>query len=245
MYSFGSGVLIGTRSDIANATPLNFGLVQEVTIDEAASVKELYGQFQRPVAIARGTIKTTGKAKVARISGLAFANLYYGLTPVAGQVATSFAEAGVVPAASPYNVSVVNAASFANDEGVTYAATGLPLVKVAASPSAGQYSVAAGVYSFAAADEGKAVLVTYTYTITGTGQKFTVPNQLIGTTPTFQALFYTTFQGQAVTVQLNNCTSSKLSFGTKLEDFVIPEFDFSCFADTSGNVMTWSFAEAS
>ncbi len=24
MYSFGSGVLIGTRSDIANATPLNF-----------------------------------------------------------------------------------------------------------------------------------------------------------------------------------------------------------------------------
>ena len=245
MYSFGSGVLIGTRSDIVGATPLNFGLVQEVTIDEAAGVKELYGQFQRPVAIARGTIKTTGKAKVARISGLAFANLYYGLTPTAGQVATSFAEAGAVPATSPYNVSVASAASFADDQGVTYAATGLPLVKVAASPSAGQYSVAAGVYSFAAADEGKAVLITYTYTITGAGQKFTVANQLIGATPTFQALFYTTFQGQAVTLQLNNCTSSKLSFGTKLEDFVIPEFDLSCFADVSGNVMTWSFAEAS
>ena len=53
MYSFGSGVLIGTRTDIANATPVNFGLVQEVTIEEAASVKELYGQFQYPVAIAR------------------------------------------------------------------------------------------------------------------------------------------------------------------------------------------------
>ena len=89
------------------------------------------------------------------------------------------------------------------------------------------------------------MLITYTYTITGAGQKFTVANQLIGATPTFQALFYTTFQGQAVTLQLNNCTSSKLSFGTKLEDFVIPEFDFSCFADVSGNVMTWSFAEAS
>jgi hypothetical protein len=37
MYSFGSGVLIGTRSDIANATPLNFGLVQEVTIDQTAT----------------------------------------------------------------------------------------------------------------------------------------------------------------------------------------------------------------
>jgi hypothetical protein len=25
----------------------------------------------------------------------------------------------------------------------------------------------------------------------------------------------------------------------------MPEFDFSCFADASGNVMTWSFAEVS
>jgi hypothetical protein len=43
MYSFGSGVLLGTRTDIANATPLNFGLVQEVTIDESATIKELTG----------------------------------------------------------------------------------------------------------------------------------------------------------------------------------------------------------
>jgi hypothetical protein len=245
MYSFGSGVLIGTRSDIANATPLNFGLVQEVTIDQTATIKEINGQFQYALAAARGTIKTTGKAKVARISGLAFANLYYGVTPVAGQNATSFAETAVVPSASPYNISVVNAANFIADAGVLYAASGLPLTKVDTSPAAGQYSVAAGVYTFAAADEGKAILVTYTYTIAATGQKFTVSNQLVGTTPTFQALFYTTFQGQAVTLQLNNCTSSKLSFGTKLEDFVIPEFDFSCFADAGGNVMTWSFAEAS
>jgi hypothetical protein len=245
MYSFGSGVLLGTRTDIDNATPVNFGLVQEVTIDEQAGVKELYGQYQRPLAIARGTIKTTGKAKVARISGLAFANLYYGLTPAAGQVATSFAEAGTVAASTPYIVNVVNAANFAADAGVLYAASGLPLTKVASSPSAGQYSVADGVYTFNAADAGKAVLVTYTYAIAGSGQKFTVANQLIGTTPTFQAIFYTTFQGQAVTLQLNNCTSSKLSFGTKLEDFTLPEFDFSCFADSSGDVMTWSFAEAS
>lgn len=245
MYSFGSGVLIGTRTDIANATPVNFGLVQEVTIDEQAGVKELYGQYQYPLAVARGTIKTTGKAKVARISGLAFANLYYGVTPAAGQVATSFAEAGTVAASAPYTVTVANEANFVNDAGVLYAASGLPLTKVASSPAAGQYSEASGVYTFNSADAGKAVLVTYTYTITGTGQKFTIANQLIGTTPTFQAVFYTTFQGQAVNVQLNNCTSSKLSFGTKLEDFALPEFDFSCFADSSGNVMTWSFAEAS
>ena len=247
MYSFGSGVLIGTRTDIPNATPVNFGLVQEVTIDEAATTKELYGQFQHPLAVARGTIKTTGKAKVARISGLAFANLFYGVTPAPGQLATSFIEAGAVPAASPYNVTPANSANLVDDAGVIYAGTGLPLTKMpaAATLAAGQYSLAGGVYSFAAADSGKAVLVTYTYTLAATGQRFSVTNQLIGTTPTFQAQFYTTFQGQAVSLKLNACTASKLSFGSKLEDYVMPEFDWSCFADPAGTVMTWSFAEAS
>ena len=245
MYSFGSGVLIGTRTDIANATPVNFGLVQEVTIEEAASVKELYGQFQHPIAIARGTIKTTGKAKVARISGLAFASLFYGVTPAAGQLATAYAEAATVPAASPYTVAPANSATLADDLGLIYAATGLPFTKVASAPTAGQYTFAAGVYTLSAADSGKAILVSYTYTIATAGQTFPVINQLTGTTPTFAAQFYSTFQGQAVSLKLRNCTSSKLSFGTKIEDFVVPEFDFSCFADPTGTVMTWSFAEAS
>ena len=245
MYSFGSGVLIGTRTDVVNATPVNFGLVQEVTIEEAATVKELYGQYQHPLAVARGTIKTTGKAKVARISGLAFASLFYGATPTAGQLATAFAEAASVPATSPYTVTPANSASFVDDAGLIYAATGLPLVKVASAPSAGQYTLSGGVYALAAADAGKALLVNYTYTIAIGGQRFPVVNQLTGTTPTFQAQFYTTFQGQAVSLKLNACTSSKLSLHTKLEDFVVPEFDFTCFADASGTVMTWSFAEAS
>ena len=89
------------------------------------------------------------------------------------------------------------------------------------------------------------MLANYTYQVQSTGQSFPVINQLTGTTPTFAAQFYTTFQGQAISLKLRNCTSSKLSFGTKLEDFVVPEFDFSCFADATGTVMTWSFAEAS
>lgn len=245
MYSFGSGVLFGTRTDIANGTPINFGLVQEVTIDESADTKELYGQYQRPIAIGRGKVKTTGKATVAKISGIAMASLYYGVAPVTGQVATQFAEAGVVAASSPYEVTVANSATWIDDAGVTYAATGLPLTQVASAPAAGEYSVAAGVYTFATADAGKAVLISYTYGVTGSGQKIAVTNTLMGTTPTFKAKFYTTFQSQAISLQFNNCTSSKFTFGTKLDDFTIPEFDFSVFADAAGNVMTWSFGEAS
>jgi hypothetical protein len=245
MYSFGTGILLGTRTDIPNATPVNFGLVQEVTIEETATIKELHGQFQRPIVEARGTIKTTGKAKVARISGLAFAHLFYGVTPTAGQLATAFAEAGAIPASAPFTVTVANAGSFSDDNGVVFLSTGLPLTRVGSAPGAGQYAVESGAYSFNAADAGRAILVSYTYSLTGSGHKFTVTNQLLGATPTFQAQFYTTFQGQAVSLKLNNCTSSKLSFKTKLEDFVMPELDFSCFADAAGNVMTWSFSEVS
>ena len=171
------------------------------------------------------------------------ASLFYGVTPVPGQLMTAFGESGSIPAGSPYTVSVANAATAADDLGVLNALTGLPFTKVASAPAAGQYSVAGGVYTFAAADQGKMLLINYTYALAGAGQHFTVTNQLLGTTPTFAAQFYTTFQGNAVNVRFNNCTSSKLGFGTKLEDFVMPEFDFSVFADAAGNVATWSFGD--
>jgi len=245
MFSFGSGVLLGQRTDIANATPINFGLVQEVQLDLQFTAKELYGQYQFPVAIARGQGKATGKAKMAQVSGLAFNNLFFGASLSAGQLATAFGEAQSVPASSPFTVSVANASTWQDDYGVVYAATGLPLAKVASAPAVGQYSVAAGVYSFNSADASKGVLISYTYTVSSVGQQMTLANSLLGTTPTFQAQLYTSFQGKPVNVKLFNCVSSKLAFATKLEDFVIPELDFDIFANAAGNVLQWSFAEVS
>ena len=245
MFSFGSGVLIGTRTDIANATPINFGLVQEVQLDLQFTAKELYGQYQFPVAIARGQGKASGKAKMARVSGLAFNNLFFGASLISGQLATAFGEAQSVPASTPFTVSGANAGQWQDDCGVVYAASGLPLAKVGSTPAAGQYSVAAGVYTFNSADASAAVLISYTYNVTGSGQQLTLANPLLGTTPTFQAQLYTSFQGKPVNVKLFNCVSSKLAFATKLEDFVIPELDFDIFANAAGNVLQWSFAEVS
>jgi len=201
MYSFGSGVLIGTRTDIANATPVNFGLVQEVTIEETATVKETYWPVPASRRNCRGTIKTTGKAKVARISGIAFGNLYYGVTPVAGQIATSFAEAQRpfrrrrLRSRSPMLRPIWKMLVSSMHDWVTINTR--PVV-----PVAGQYSVntSTGVYTFSSADNvaGVKVLISYTYGITSAGQKIAIANQLLGTTPTFKAKFYTTFQGQAI-----------------------------------------------
>ena len=71
MFVFGSGVLIGTQLNVPNPTPINFGLVQKVSVDTSVSVKELYGQFAFPVAVGSGTRKVTCKATLARFSGQA------------------------------------------------------------------------------------------------------------------------------------------------------------------------------
>ncbi len=71
-------------------------------------------------------------------------------------------EAASVPTApGPYNVAV--AAPFgpwASDAGVAYG-NGTALAAVASNPAAGEYAVASGVYTFAAADAGASVLISY------------------------------------------------------------------------------------
>lgn len=246
-YSFGSGVLFGFRNDSGAgvATPIEFGAVQEVSIDLSFNVKQLYGQSQFPLSVARGTGKVTGKAKMGRILGRTMADLFFGETLATGQVATAFHETGTIPT-TPYQLTAANTATYLTDLGVTFVATGIPLKKVASAPTSGQYSVsAAGVYTFAAADTGKAVMYSYTYSVAATGNVITINNNLLGFTPTFQMNFYETYQGQQLNFQLNQCTSEKFMLPTKLEDFTITELDFTAFADVSGVIGKVSIAEAS
>ena len=131
-FSFGAGAMFGTRTDIANATPVQFGTLQDVSLDFSFTNKDLVGQYQLPVASARAAAKLTGKAKFAAISSAAFNNLFFGQTVISGasdQVAVNEAQVGAA------SVAVTNAATFTGDLGVTYAATGLSLTKVVASPT--------------------------------------------------------------------------------------------------------------
>jgi hypothetical protein len=72
-------------------------------------------------------------------------------------------EADTIPSASPYTVTVLAPnGPWGQDDGVTYA-SGQALAPVATNPAAGQYSVLEGTYTFAAADAGKQVLISYSY----------------------------------------------------------------------------------
>jgi len=236
--SFGSGAVWGERTDVVGSGigPRQFGVLQDIQIDFDWSDKELYGQLQFPVAVARGQGKITGKAKFAQILGLLYSDIFFGVTPATGQFAVSQLEAATVPATTPYIVTPANAASYNDDLGVSYAGSGKRFNRVRTPSAAGQYSVnfATGLYTFSSADASAAVLISYTYNVATSGNKLTLTNQPMGITPTFKATFYSAYNGTAL--RLNACTANKLSLPTKLDNWTISELDFIAFADASGTI---------
>jgi hypothetical protein len=218
-----------------NPTPYRFGVLQNAQVDFKGDLKKLYGQKQFPVAKARGKIDVTVKAKLAVLDPNLLNQLYFAQAGASGITLVADGEAQNVPASSPYTVTVANASTFLNDYGVQYSATQQQLTRLASgTPAQGQYTVSsAGVYTFAAADEGAAMLISYTYTVTARGETITLTNQLMGYAPNFRALLYNTTSGKFIGLELFNCTASEISLPTKQEDFWIVDFNFDASTDST------------
>ena len=249
---FGSGSLWGVISQFLDgstpSTPtiVKVGTLQEWALDINWDTRQLYGGFDSPVAIGRGKAKYPLKLKFAQLNANMLQSLVFGIPgqPAAGETLMAEDEQHSVPASSPYNITITppNSGTFVGDWGVRYASSGLTLTKVASAPAAGQYSVSAGVYSFASGDANVGVLISYEYTLTS-GYTIQVGRQLLGSLPTFKFFGKVMFSGKQLTVKMNQVVASKLSMQTKLDDFMIPEIDAEAFADASGTVMYLSMVE--
>jgi hypothetical protein len=119
----------------------------------------------------------------------------------------------------------------------------MPLKCVATPLAAGQYSYAAGLYTFYSGDTvGTAMLVSYSYTASAVpGQVITIRNHPLGSGVFFKAVLNMVVAGKSMTWVLNQCISNKLTMGTKLEDYLIPEIDFAAMDDGTGVVGQVSF----
>lgn len=263
---FGPGILICTRTDITNGTPVNVGYANEFSIDFAGTTKQLFGQNQLPLVAARGTIKVTGKIKSAVLSGTALNNLFWGQTnsTATGQLTWNIGTTFTLTTASTYTstgsgLQVGSSLTFDADLGVTYVNTGLPgrRVSTGLETSSGTYSVAStvpGLYYFSAADSinltagsTNPIKITYSSTTTS-GTSLLVTNQLIGTSPTFQLDYYTALSqptSKAFIVRCYAALASKVTFAWKLEDYHMPEFDFDLFTNPSGQLINQVFPEVS
>jgi len=246
MLVFGAGNLFGiplqdaAGNTITNPTPIRVGTMQSMSIDFQGDLKELYGQNQMPIDIARGKVKTTGKFSGAQIIGAAVNTLYFGQTMTAGtQVAVNVDDVGAAIPATPYQITptVPGSGTWQEDLGVIDS-NGIPMTCVASSPATGQYSVSAGVYTFAAADTTKTVFINYKYSATlASAKDIPLINLPMGAAPRFKALMVTSYAGKKALVQLNSVVATKLQLlATKLDDYNIPDFEFGAFADSSNTL---------
>jgi hypothetical protein len=250
-YVFGAGVIWATPlqdaygNAIATPTPIQLAVSQEISLDVSFDTKMLYGQNQFPVAVGRGKGKVSGKAKFAQVNGASLNSLFFGQTLSNGIVSNVYDTTGTAIPTTPYQITptVPSSGTWSADLGVRNA-SGRPMTRVASAPATGQYSVAAGVYTFAAADTGLTVFISYQYTAASTvATKSTVLNVPMGYAPVFQADIYVPYQGKSLQITMFNAIASKLSFQTKLDDFMVPEIDFDGFANAAGNVIEYSLSE--
>ena len=224
----------------ANPTPIELGVLQEVSIEFKADLKKLFGQRQFAVATARGKIDVTGKGKFASQDINALNQIYFGQASANGS-RHLFSDEQHVPGTS---VAVAGAGSnFVQDYGVINNGTGVNMTyTVSGTPAIGQYTQTAGTYVFNAAETAPSVAISYLTTAT-TGTTITLQNQLMGYAPQFGAFFYNKFRGQYFALQLNNCTMGMYSLPSKQEDFWVQDFDFSANCDAA-NVLGYMYQDA-
>lgn len=253
-YIFGAGVLWATPlvdafgNTVTNGTPLQLAVCQEISMDESFETKKLYGQNQFPVDVGRGKGNLGIKAKFAQVNGLTVSSLYFGQTLAAGLNAYKYDVTGSTIPTTPFQITVVpaNTGTYTTDMGVRDS-NGIPMTKVASGPTTGQYSQSGAVYTFAAADVGKLVFISYAYTNTvaqvAGSTKMQIVNVPMGAAPICRLDVFFTKNGKIFSTQYPQAIASKLGWQSKLDDYMVPELDFECFADGAGNVMYRSFSE--
>lgn len=245
MINFGSGKLIAVPTHLADGTaiatptPVILGTMQDVSLDLSTEIKTLYGSKRYPIAVGQGKGKTEIKAKYAEIDGAIMGSLFFGKASTAGIKAAMFDFAATIPA-TPFAITIAppSSGTFVADLGVLDATTGVQLTRVASAPAAGQYSlvVATGIYTFAAADTGKAIKISYEYSAAAGGQIYTMTNETMGYTPSFTLLLQNGYDGKTMVCKLNRCVSGKLSVPLKSDDFAIYDFEAEAFAAANGEL---------
>lgn len=233
--SFGVGMVY--------ADDIPFGIIQNVNLDIAASVKTLYGENIFPEAIGVGTHAVTGSGAFAKWNTDLLPKYMFGTEMQSGNLQRVEEPAGV-PAVSPYTFTVAKASDFYRNIGVINLANGQHLKRVSSTPSAGQYSVdvATGVYTFNASEQGASLLIRYDADVS-TGQHFEMANRRMGQQYPFTLTLANEFQGKAYSLTLYQCVITKQSMAFKNDDFAIPAIEWSCFTNDAGILGRFDFSD--
>lgn len=252
MIQFGAGNILAlpltsVGNPATNPTPVQPLSLQDSSVEFDQKIEQLRGQNKYADDIAPGDCDIKGKISFGQSEIIQFNNLMFAGGTSAGVTATQPNEPHAVPATpGPYTVIIAppSSGTFGKDGGVRYAATGAPLQRLTTgTPAQGQYTVSAGTYTFAAADQGAAILISYTYTLSTSGNTLTISNQAQGYGPAVEIYFNKPYQGTNG-LHLYYVRCSKFAIPTKRSGYEIYEVDFMASANPAGQVFDWFQASA-
>jgi hypothetical protein len=221
-----------------NPTPEQLLGLQDVSIDIDQKFVELKGANKGPDDVATAEMTVKGKASMGRTDIDVLNQAFFADTTVTGITQTIPDEAQTIPATGPFTVTVNSHTLFTKDLGVRYTATAQPLTRVASGPTTGQYAVSAGVYTFAAADTGLGVTISYNVS-NAAGKTLTVHNQLMGYGPIVEVYLWEPYGSILNVSNLNGFHFYAARFGKsgnpeKRADFVYVPIEFECFPNAAG-----------
>ena len=204
-----------SAGSIIGATVLTFA-----SVPGPVAAGQLVNDSTAPGAVAPGTLVVSKTGTTVTID-----------KPLIGAVTTADSINFYTP------VVPANQATFSADLGVYYGASGTPLSYTTGAPTlAGTYTEIGGKYFFSNQDDAVNVLINYIYTVT-TGYTLIAGNPFMGTTPKFMGVFSSTYEANSIVMQLYACVSTKLTMPTKIDDYTIPELDFSAYQNAAGQTV--------
>ena len=86
-----------------------------------------------------------------------------------------------------------------------------------------------------------AILISYTYTTTGSGDVITLSNANAGAASSFKSVFAQGYGGSQINFTLNSCIPDSLDLlGAKIGDFSKPKYSFNAITDSTNTLGTIS-----
>ena len=239
MQVFDSGYLFGVAA--GSLTPVKFGSLQGVKALADFKLNPVQAQLQSPSLYLIDGLGFKFTAKAAQINGLLMNTLFFGEALSQGSYMVSRDNSITVPSGKTWHPH----GTFAQDLGVQYSGTGIQLTTVPAFITPGTYTVSNGTYTFADADVGKTLIISYLYFVS-TGNRINLQNRFKGPAPSFQAILQGQYDGKQVVWNLNRCVSRQLMMNLVLENFTIPEFSFDAIGDqvgANGSIGVFSYSD--
>lgn len=255
---FASGTLFvnpnsGTLA--TDPTPFRLGEMQDISIDFKGENVSLFSQNRFPDIIAQAEVNCSIKATYASLQGIILSQAFLvGATPTAGANVIVDQELHTVPASTPFTITVdpPGSGTWVQDLGVQWAnpagtgakAPGRAFTKLpSGTPTTGQYTQTVtsseGVYTFAAADAGSQVWISYVYNETTPGVTYSYQNQRMGLGPVCDVWVYLPFTNFLRGYEFPSCYCKSISQPTKQKGFTIQTIEFDVADTPGGNVFNY------